>query len=735
MIITNNNKRTFNTLISLLALSVSGSLCAADAQDQDPVLEVINVTAQKRVENAQEVPLAISVVNTEKVAVYSASGDDIKFLTARVPSLVAESSLGRTYPRFYIRGFGNTDFNFNASQPVELVYDDVIQSTPNLKSFPIFDVERIEVLKGPQGTLFGRNTPAGVIKIDTKKPTQDLDGYVDASLGRFGQMNLQGAVGGSLVDGFLSGRISVNSQNRDDFVDNAYSGEKNALGGYHDNAARMQLLWTPNSQTDVLFNYHHRDLDGTSTIFYANAIAAGKKGFNKDFDRYKVYQDGDNVSDLKQDGGSVKIDVDLGDYSLTSISAYEQVSLFSRGDVDGGCNGSDTNCNSNFATPFSVETAGDNDVKQYSQELRLASNFVGPFNYQTGLFYFYEDALSDEYTYDTANNSAITGLDRLTQTNHTQGVFASASYDINTLWSVAGGLRYTKDKKDFNAIGLLNETARNSASTDASKVSWDISTNYTLTDDVMVYGRVAKGFRAPSITGGTDDITSVDAETLVSVEAGLKSTLLNGKARLNLAAFHYEVDGQQLTAVGGDENDTRLLNADKTVGQGVEVEFEYAVTRNFTVSTGGSYNNTEIKDKGLGVAYCGSGCTVTDPIISSGIAGIDGNSLPQAPEWIGNLTARYSIELDSGEVYFYTDWAYKSETNLFLYDSVEFTAEESLEGGLRIGYLTNDGYEIALWSRNITDEETVTGALDFNNFTGIANQPRTFGVEFKATFF
>ncbi len=727
-------------LVSALALAVSFALQAQETPDAEKKgsLEVISVTAQKRVENAQEIPITMSVVNAEKVNSYSVSGDDIKFLTARVPSLVAESSMGRSFPRFYIRGFGNTDFSFNASQPVELVYDDVIQSSPNMKGFPIFDVERIEVLKGPQGTLFGRNTPAGVVKIDTKKPTADSDGYVSASFGRFGQTNLQGAVGGTLVEGKLTGRVSGITQNRSDFVSNAFTGEEDALGGYHDNAARVQLDWTPTDDISVLFNYHHRDLNGTSTIFYANAIEGGTKGFRDGWNRYLVNQDGNNASRMKQDGGSIRATFELGEYTLTSISAYEDMSFYSLGDVDGGC----ATCDPTSAPFFSVETAGDNGAKQYSEELRLASNFAGPFNYQTGVFYFYEKATNGDLGYSTENNNALNSLNDQKQTNHTVGVFVSGSYDIADDWSVSGGVRWTNDTKEFSSVEVLANGGLPVANpqsayaeTDESEISWDISTDYTLTDDVMVYGRVARGFRAPSIAGTPTYTTAVDAETLISYEAGVKSTLLDGDARLNVALFRYEVDGQQLTAVGGEDNDTRLLNADESVGQGIEAEFEYAVTPDLIITAAGSYNDTEIKDADLGVAACGSGCTVLDPINANGFALINGNSLPQAPEWIGSLTARYTIPMEYGDLYFFTDWAYKSETNLFLYESTEFTAEESLEGGLRIGYQTYDGYEVALWSRNITDEETVTGSIDFNNFTAIANQPRTFGIELKATFF
>ena len=251
------------------------------------------------------------------------------------------------------------------------------------------------------------------------------------------------------------------------------------------------------------------------------------------------------------------------------------------------------------------------------------------------------------------------------------------------------------------------------------------------------YARVAKGFRAPSIQGrvafGT--VTKADSEEVISYEAGVKADLWDKRARVGFNVFRYNVDGQQLIAVGGGTNQANLLNADKTIGQGFELDLEAYVLDNLLVTFGSSYNDTEIKDADLGVAPCGGGCTVTDPIVN-GFARINGNPLPQAPKWVHNLTARYSVPMgDGAELYFYTDWAYRSEVNFFLYESVEFTGKSSLEGGLRIGYAWNYGdYEVALFGRNITDQTRIVGGIDFNNLTGFINEPRTVGVEFSAKF-
>ncbi|MGH8499218.1 MAG: TonB-dependent receptor plug domain-containing protein, partial [Methylococcales bacterium] len=140
-------------------------------------LEALEVTAQRRTENVQKVPVSVSAIKGENLNAITTSGEDVRVLSGKVPSLYVEGSFGRAFPRFYIRGLGNTDFDLNASQPVSLIYDDIVQENPILKGFPMFDLDRVEVLRGPQGTLFGRNTPAGVVKFESAKPTQEVTGY------------------------------------------------------------------------------------------------------------------------------------------------------------------------------------------------------------------------------------------------------------------------------------------------------------------------------------------------------------------------------------------------------------------------------------------------------------------------------------------------------------------------------------------------------------------------------
>ena len=307
-----------------------------NAEDDDTVeLDQVIVTAQKRPENVQDVAKAISTLSGEKLDVIASGGMDIRFLNSRLPSLQIESSFGRAFPRFYIRGYGNTDFDVNASQPVSLIYDEIVQESPILKGFPAFDLERIEMLRGPQGTLFGRNTPAGIVKFDSVKPSQSRDGYLQVGYGTFNRKLLEGAIGGPLSDAW-SGRFSLQYQERDDWVDiGGLVDQRNALEGYEELAWRGQFLYEADSW-NVLLNLHGRDNEGSARLFRANIIKPGTNDLVDDFDIDDIFTDGLNQQDLEQIGFNAKVTVDLGDYTFTSVTGYEEVEVFSRGDIDGG---------------------------------------------------------------------------------------------------------------------------------------------------------------------------------------------------------------------------------------------------------------------------------------------------------------------------------------------------------------------------------------------------------------
>jgi iron complex outermembrane receptor protein len=726
------------------------------------------VTATRRSQNLQDVPISTSVITSATLEAMGTAGQDVRELAFSVPSLNIESSNGRTFPRFYIRGYGNTDFTSFASQPVSLVYDDIVQENPALKGFPIFDVSDVEVLRGPQGTLFGRNTPAGVVKVDSARPNfNGVSGYYNISEGTYNTANLEAVANLPLTD-TIATRISIQEQHRDDWVSDPINNSH--LEGYDDVAGRGQLLWQPNGDFSALFNVHGRFLNGSARLFRGDAIQQGSDQLINGFDPSKFYAEGANAQNYGSVGANAHLTWKQGDITYSSITGYETIlHYFTKGDIDGGYYTPNTlPFGQNFigypgdalGYYFPVETSGGIvHHDQVTQEFRAASSYSGPLNWQAGVYLFDENvtAFSDDYSNVTSSfdptGAITTGTNVLRQRNNAEAVYGSLDYKITSKLRVSVGLRETWDSKSFNVLsqtgdesGLLGPYTKKGS---ASRTNWDVSPTYALTPDANLYARVATGFRSFSFGAPTttESIQVAKPEDVTSYETGVKTYLFDRKARLDFDVYYFDVHNQQLTAVGGNVSacttiiacdQTQLLNARKTEGSGAELDLEVRPIEHLVLTFGGAYNHTRIEDPNLSVAVCAD-CTVTNPTFVNGagttVARIDGNPLPQAPKVTGDWTLRYSVPVGAGEVYFFTDWSYRSKIEFFLYKSVEFDGPALLQGGMRLGYKWNGGkYDVALYCRNCTNQIVAVSGIDFDNLTAMINDPVIYGVQFGGKF-
>ena len=731
-------RRVFAGLLTVAAVTVApGAMSTAAAQADRSILEEITVTAQRREENIQEVPFSVSAIKGERFQNLVDAGEDIRALANRIPSLYAESSNGRLAPRFYLRGLGNTDFDLAASQSVSIIVDEVVQENVILKSFPLFDIDRVEVLRGPQGTLFGRNTPAGIVKFETRRPTSDFNGYVNATFGSLGTANVELAVGGALnAAQTVMGRFSILDQNREDWIDNGFTGEDDVMGGFDETAWRAQLLFAPRDDLSALLNVHGRNLNnGTASIFRANIIGPGDNSLNENFIRDVVYFDeGDNnPQEANGLGASLRVDYDFNDnLTLTSISSHEEIKNSSYGDIDGGFGASFLPFMGPGFIPFPAQTRdGLTDLEQITQEFRLASTASDRVFWQAGYFYFKSD-------FNVFTEPFFVPGTSVRHKNEAWAVFGQAAINLTDATTLTIGARYTDDEKDMTTDSGPNPQPP--VNVGDEQVSWDISLMHDLNDSVNIYARVANGFRAPSIQGRNiaffdpNPFSVAQSETILSTEIGFKSEI-NNRIRLNGALYYYTIDDQQLSAIGGNTNSNVLVNADKGIGIGTDIDAEFVLSDNFIMTFGGSYNDTKIEDSNLVTATCAQ-CTVLDPLDSNGFAILDGNPFPQAPEYQFNVTLRYSTPVsDDDEIYWYADYAHQGNANFLLYESAEFHSGDIFEAGLRAGYIANDGqWELAAFARNISDEENLKGGIDFNNNTGFVNEPRIFGVNFRMNF-
>ncbi len=755
---------------------------AADAAGAAPA-EIV-VTATRRNEKARDVPLAVTSIAGEKLDVLNSSGLDIRFLSSRTPSLQIESSFGRTYPRFYIRGLGNTDFDNNAAQPVSVVYDDVALESPFLKSFPVFDLADVEVLRGPQGTLFGRNTPAGVVKLDSAKPTDSLGGYGSLEVGSYTTINGEAALNVPLGGGF-SARFSGIVQHRENWVTNTNYGTPGSvaphrLEGYTDEAGRVQLAWvSPDNSFHALLNFHIRGLDGTPRVFRSGLFQEGSNNFAAGFNPAQVSIDGFTSQSLSQWGTNLHLDKHFdGIGTLYSITAFEHARVESTGDIDGGSTYGSTYPPAGLGNGgfFPDNTGGVTRPDEFSQELRFVSDEFGGIRLQGGLYVFTQKLTYSEFDYQpvscttpdpvTTNytcsyTTRAQDLDQDIEHNDRNtnfGAYASGEYKIDQL-TLRAGVRYSEDHKRDTvggyAAGLSGQyqiygtlTAPNgstayvlapqTASVRAGYATWDASATYAITPRINFYARAATGYLGPAIqdrvTFGSIQNTAAKQTTL-SFEAGFKGSVLDGKLTFAVDGYWSRTNDMTLTEVGGVGNAAALVTVPRVYGNGAEGEFEVRPFKGFTLSASGSYNYTLMRAPGLAIPYCGAGCTVTDPINSANLAVIDGNALPQAPRWVGSFNAHYEVPLGNGAAAFFnTDWATRSSINYFLYTAAEFRGRALTEGGLKVGYRSASGWEFAFFGRNILNQIRSISAIDFDNLTGMINDPRIWGGSIRKSF-
>ncbi|WP_448568874.1 TonB-dependent receptor [Thalassotalea ganghwensis] len=740
-------KRFGYTIVAIsvnAALLTSFDISAEEEKQEEKGLETITVTAQKRIQTVKEVPATVSAISAENLNDYLGAGENIKALAGRVPSLQIESTNGRQSPRFYIRGLGNTDFDVNASQPVSMVLDEIALENPVLKGIPLFDVERVEVLNGPQGTLFGRNTPAGIVKIDTVAPEYSNDGYAHFGFGNRGTLFAETAINAEL-SGTVAARLSVKHQERDAWVKNVIRDEK--VGGYEELAFRLQFLYDNGAGTEALLKLHGFEQEGDMpSIFYANAIEIGKAGLRKGFDEAVIYHDSPSGFEMTHRGGSFKFSHDFNELTLVAVTGYDTLESWSFADIDGGY--TDVNAQQNeLGKYFRNAASGDglDDHYQFSQEIRLSGQTDKLF-YQGGLYYFREDY--------TVNNKDLTSegetlnfyqIDQLTTS---KAIFGQVEYKSSEQLAITLGLRYTSDDKELDIRPNGGSDISFEIDKDDSYVNWDLSARYIFNDEWTGFARIGNASRGPVTLGRFGFPSEAETETLTSYEVGLKGDVWDGDARWHITAYTYDIKDHQLVATGIDGNTNALLNADNTFGAGVETMFEAMLTDDLRLNLNLSYNKTEIQQETLKSERCAldpmsfAYCNATDPIVETvqGDFGpvttvfIDGNPLPRAPKWLGNIHLNYEIPVDTGVINLQTDWTYRSESNFFLYEAVEYVIESRWLGGVRISYQNNDDWELALVGRNITDKIVVENVVAFLNQTAAVNEPRFWGIEGRFMF-
>ena len=761
-----------------LALLLAGSASwthsyAAETQVPTPVaagkpaatssqLETVTVTTRRREESSQDVPTPMSVVsgqNLETQRVYR-----IQDLQQLVPS-VNVAYMHARQSSVSIRGLGNNPASDGLEGSVGLYIDNVYLGRPGMAVFDLMDIEQLEVLRGPQGTLFGKNTTAGVINISTRAPTFTPERSIETSVGEDGYFQTKGTISGPLNDE-LAGRFSAYRTRSDGDIKNEYNGHD--LNGGSREGFRAQLLFKPNEDFNLRWigDYNEEDSSAGTRVLYntgptingvnlysARAAAAGATLVN--CSHRKVNLDNDQHVTVHQGGTSVEANWTLpSDFTLTSISSYRFWNFTPKND-DG------LNVPATYNAGVSVED------KQYSQEFRLASPKGEFFDYVVGAYYFGSDLDNKSFAYYGPQADIWNGTPRGALANvgsvgngHIKtdsfALFAQGTWHLTERLDFTAGVRGTYEEKSAwvtrdapvggAAVTGAAATARRGRtgaydSGDLNQYSSSpsglLNLSYRITDDVLGYATLSHGEKSGGVnlavgsapTAGADSLL-IGTERANNAELGFKSTLWDHRLQLNANVFWTQVNAYQTNAYDDVNRVQYLTNAGSVRSRGVEFESTIVPLRGLTLNFNGSYNDVSY------LSYKDAPCPpeISQAPGAPASCDLSGHQVVGASKWIGNANGEYKWNLDNGfEPYVTGSYAFRSKAVGTVEDSdygqIPSYAVVNLSTGLR-GDFNQGQWDISLWLKNAFDKTYYTTLWTGGNggYEGLLGTPRTLGV-------
>ncbi len=714
---TSTDKSIANVIILTIVSVWAGNLAAQTSGLQ---IEEIIVTAQKREQSLNDVSVAVTVFTGDAIR-EQRLGQPID-LAAQTPNLNINETFGNTITNVSIRGLGLNDYAVNNNPAAGIYVDEVYLVSPAMLGFQLFDMERVEVLKGPQGTLYGRNTTAGAMRFISRKPTEELEGYLSADYGRYDHFLLEGALGGRIAEG-LTGRVAVQtSQRTDGFQLNRATGDK--VGEIDRTAWRGLLNWQPSENLDILLNVHGGvDKSDTLLIKVDNVFTPVDDGIA---DPYSSSAGNDTELDNENYGASLTINWDLsGDLTLTSVTGYEDYERSHDEDRDG-------------TTLVQLDGLFLNEIEQVSQELRLT--YVRDDYILIGGVFYERDEVSTRDRFDSSDLLPLFGPafataqaigNEYAQDSDSYAVFGHAEWQFHEDWKFIAGLRYTEEDKEFTdafTFLLVGEDRTEiqvfppvSNDYSVSNLSGKAGIDYTGIENTLLYASVSRGFKSGNFQGqltfNPADLGGFGKEIVWAYEIGAKTQLLNNSLQFNLSAFFYDYEGVQIygsiyqSIVGPLFG---IANAGDAEVYGAEFDLLWKAAEGLDIRLGLGLLDTEITD------------SILDPYVATG------SKLPNAPELNFNALVRYEWNLTGNlvaDIMF--DTSYKDDV---IYDIVR-QPPQALEDGywisnVRGGIKSASGtWGVYLWGKNITDEvyrtQVLTSTVGFGENYGL---PATYGV-------
>ncbi|WP_405234497.1 TonB-dependent receptor [Lentisalinibacter salinarum] len=724
------NKNKSDTFLMVLLLSWTPMVLA-----QQSVIDEITVTAQKREQNLQDVSVAVSAFSGD--AIEKMGFEEGLEITQQVPNMNFFAIFGEaSSPSVSLRGISLVNFSDSWESPVSIYVDEVYRGNPAGSAIELFDLQRVEVLRGPQGTIYGRNTTGGLVHYISKRPTNEFDARISASVASYSERILEGMVNGPLGDK-MRGRFAMKRTVDDGWQTNTVTGGK--LNDTDSFGYRGQLAIDVATSGELLFNVHGSRAD-QNTVGFAHMgyletsdpnaatcsrglIQAGQctsatfdltgaEAVNGQFDpEHAATGAADGLAtEIDTFGVSATLSLPFDNFELTSITAYEELDKFLQDDGDG-------TAVVFFDEQYSV------DAEQYTQELRL-NGASDRMEWVTGVYYYKDDrGLITEAptTADGLWHQENVGLN-----SSSWAVFGQVEYDLTNELTVVGGLRYTDETRDFVQTSGPSfysppVNARHDLSADAT--TGRIGLDWRPRQGMLAYANISTGFKSGGFSGSynasPEATEAVGPEDITNYEVGLKSDFMGGRLRLNAAAFQYEIEDFQAQVFLTVADGSIITNAGDVTGKGAEFELTALVSDNLEIIAGVGLLDTEFDSQQI---FFVAGDEYT----------LDGNELPSAPALTYNLVGRWYLPLgDKGELAFQADYAWQDEHYLQIENDPYSLHDAYGIANARVSWQSpGSTWRVEAFAKNLTDEEYFTYQNTLGPDWGYAvwGKPRTVGV-------
>ncbi|MCG6867661.1 MAG: TonB-dependent receptor [Gammaproteobacteria bacterium] len=697
-----------HVIISVITLGMTQTAWSAQSGG---VIEEVIVTAEKRTSNAQDTPIALTAYDSEELAIRGIN--DISDLQFSVPNLIVSPNSQSPVTYAYIRGIGSDQLVAGFDPGVSYHIDGVYIGQPSSMPGDLWDMERVEVLRGPQGTLYGRNTTGGSINVITQDPSEEFEALMDVTAGNYDDVRVRGVVNGKITDG-ISGRIAAIDQQNDGYQDNLYNSQH--TGDVTDySSIRGKLKFDLGDSADLVLtaqrfqNYGNQSQKRRepfdSIPVYAGAIPNPS-------DPHKVAKDYHEKLQLKNTFLSARLTWDLelgalGPATLVAVSGYVNNNWYQNADIDQSSN------------PIQYQTWS-MDTNQFTQEIRILSAGEGPWEWLAGVFYFNEN-LDSDYLFDDVSPFGFTFYNGGSLDSESYAAFGQLGYDFRDgghPFKVSAGLRYTSDEKKIDEYQQIPAFGVDLSGKDSD--SWDqytgqVDFNYFFRDDIMAYITLSHGYKGGGYSLGQFD--NYDPEKMDAIESGVKSQFWEGRAQLNVAAFYDKYKDLQVNFLEFTSFTTD--NAAKATIKGVELEFLILPVDDLSIGVNATWLSAEFDDYQF------------TPTID-----LSGETLNRAPKYTTQLFAQYDWSLGKNGVvtaradYYWQDKVYYRVQNIARHEADSFfTADARL-----MWTSPADRWVVDAYVKNLTDEKnlrnlTVSDGLSTGDNSFVSYYPpRTYGV-------